>query len=238
MSNFIMTYSSNIFDYNNIQSNTISIIDISASLSKICRFGGHSVEFYPVLSHCLLVSHIAETELKGSGEEEVYALYGLLHDASEAYVSDLMSPLKRVVGQEYINVEKEIEERIYHQLVPHHKYWEDIHSQVKVYDALAFFIEQPYLLMMPQAAEDNILAYYNHKFGITEHMVMEARQKYGYIVEDRLNECRSESINFIAEGLVREYMLRYKHLSTRVRSIKARELLSNDLEPEQTNSQS
>ena len=64
----------------------IHIEDIAASLSKLCRFNGHTSEFYSVAEHCCYVCDILPPELK---------LAGLLHDASEAYLCDIPRPLKR-----------------------------------------------------------------------------------------------------------------------------------------------
>lgn len=62
-------------------------LDLSAiahALSLQCRFGGHIREFYSVAQHCIEVSHLCEN----------YPLEGLMHDASEAYLGDIVKPLK------------------------------------------------------------------------------------------------------------------------------------------------
>lgn len=63
----------------------IDIRDIAWSLSMQCRFAGHSLVFYSVAEHSWLVSHAVPAS---------YALYGLLHDATEAYLQDLVQPIK------------------------------------------------------------------------------------------------------------------------------------------------
>jgi len=63
----------------------IDIHDIAGALSKICRFGGRSKEFYSVAEHCVHVSkHVSRRA----------ALWGLLHDSAEAYLIDVPKPLQ------------------------------------------------------------------------------------------------------------------------------------------------
>lgn len=71
----------------------ISIRDIAAHLSKICRFAGACNQFYSVAQHSILVSNLV-FELGPDA-----ALYGLLHDGHEAYIGDITQPAKLAIGQ-------------------------------------------------------------------------------------------------------------------------------------------
>jgi len=60
--------------------------DMAHALGMLCRYGGHSSEFYSVAEHCVLMSHAVTP---------IHALWALMHDATEAYLVDLPRPLKR-----------------------------------------------------------------------------------------------------------------------------------------------
>lgn len=87
----IRTFTGNTFDYANPSVLSISIEDIAHALSFICRFSGHVKAFYSVAEHSVRVSELCTGENK---------LWALLHDASEAFCSDLPRPFKRMIGME------------------------------------------------------------------------------------------------------------------------------------------
>lgn len=63
----------------------IDILDIAHALAMTCRFGGHSKHHYSVAQHSVLVAEQASP---------ANALRALMHDAPEAYIGDLVRPLK------------------------------------------------------------------------------------------------------------------------------------------------
>jgi hypothetical protein len=68
------------------QPGEVAIDDIAHALSLLCRFGGHCRRFYSVAEHSVLLARAAEPEHKR---------WALMHDSPEAYVMDLIRPLKR-----------------------------------------------------------------------------------------------------------------------------------------------
>lgn len=80
----------------------VCIRDIAHHLSLICRFNGACRTHYSVAQHSVLVADLIPAPLK---------LHGLLHDATEAYVGDMVRPLKRDMPA-FCEVEKRIAEVI------------------------------------------------------------------------------------------------------------------------------
>jgi len=74
--------------FSNPQPEAISIVDIAHHLAQICRFGGVIITHYSVAQHSVEVSHQVPEHL---------ALAALLHDAAEAYIGDVIRPLKRLI---------------------------------------------------------------------------------------------------------------------------------------------
>lgn len=68
----------------------ITIEDIAHSLSMQCRYTGHCLRFYSVAEHSVLMARWVLAE----GMDSSVALAALLHDATEAYLTDIPRPVK------------------------------------------------------------------------------------------------------------------------------------------------
>jgi hypothetical protein len=99
---WFQTFSGIKFDLLEPSVEMIEIDDIAHSLSQVNRFTGHCKFPYPVSQHSRIGSFLVP---------ENDALWFLLHDASEAYLGDMSSPLKHYtpVGDEYKKIEHKIQ---------------------------------------------------------------------------------------------------------------------------------
>lgn len=87
---WIRTYSGGKVYFFEPEKSYINIEDIAHALSLICRFNGAVSDFYSVCQHSCLV---ADAVFEETGNKRL-AYAGLLHDASEAFISDIPSPFK------------------------------------------------------------------------------------------------------------------------------------------------
>lgn len=90
MATLIQTFTGKVFDVEAPSQDDIVIEDIAHALAMTCRFNGHCRRFYSVAEHSVHVSRQVPP---------TFSLWGLLHDAAEAYVSDVSSPVKKLVPQ-------------------------------------------------------------------------------------------------------------------------------------------
>lgn len=102
--NWIQTYTGRRFYILNPNPEDIQVEDVAHALSNLCRFTGHTNAFYSVAEHCVHVSKLVESR---------HALWGLLHDVTEAYIGDVSRPLKHAPGMGgYCAIESNIERAV------------------------------------------------------------------------------------------------------------------------------
>lgn len=122
------------FDLLHPHSRLVDIRSIAASLSKICRFGGHCPDFYSVAEHCVRAFELA----KGDGVRHGGLKAILLHDATEAYVGDMVKPLKEIMPQ-FQDAEARVESAVAAALNVDFRLW---HGDIKTYDLIMLKAER------------------------------------------------------------------------------------------------
>lgn len=101
---YIRTYTGRKFYPLEPRPGDVDIYDIAHALAQNCRYTGHTRWHYSVAQHSMYVAEMLPREFK---------LWGLLHDASEAYMSDIARPIKQTaVFAEYRLAEKRLERAI------------------------------------------------------------------------------------------------------------------------------
>lgn len=86
---WMQTYTGRAFRPFEATADDIDPVDIAHSLSLTCRYNGHVSRFYSVAEHCVLMAE----HFSAAGDRK-NALWALLHDAAEAYIGDMVRPLK------------------------------------------------------------------------------------------------------------------------------------------------
>lgn len=95
---YVSTFSGNRFYPLEPRIDRVAIEDIAHGLAYQCRFNGQTCEFYSVAQHSLVVAGLVPPALR---------LAALLHDAAEAYLGDMVKPLK-VLLPEFAAIEDKV----------------------------------------------------------------------------------------------------------------------------------
>lgn len=90
------------FKFFSPETHEFDIEEIAHSLSNLCRFTGHVKEFYSVAQHSVLTSYFVPDNMR---------MCALLHDAGEAFLGDVSSPLKANL-EDYKKIEEAVEKAI------------------------------------------------------------------------------------------------------------------------------
>ena len=134
----IMTRSGVDIDPFNSDGVVFNIEDIAHALSNICRFGGHSISFYSVAQHSYRCSLLVSDE---------YALQALMHDATEAFITDVPTPIKRRLfaesnrGQNDIETLNEKEDRLMENIFKQYNIPFPLNKEVKKADSTMLNVE-------------------------------------------------------------------------------------------------
>lgn len=104
----ITTYTGKLFDPLIATADEVDITDITHALHLLCRANGHFPHFYSVAQHSINCAR----EALARGFSERVQLGCLLHDASEAYMSDVTRPLKKLLP-DYLKGEERLQNVIW-----------------------------------------------------------------------------------------------------------------------------
>lgn len=151
----IRTWTGKLFDVTNPKPDLICIEDIAHALSNLCRFGGHTEQFFSVAEHSVWVAQNVRHKHK---------LAALLHDASEAYLVDIPTPIKKLLPDYY-----RWEYRLMEVIAEKFGFQYPLHPDVQEADENALRAEwtdiinlkaTDYTLLRPQEAERRFLNYF------------------------------------------------------------------------------
>lgn len=127
----MLTFSGKNFSPVEPRAEQIDLLDIAVGLSRIPRFVGHTIFPYYVAQHCMMCCHMVNLgaykiphgitrslktfEVTPENQKRI-KLLALLHDADEAYTSDIPSPVKEMLKPSIVEVESGIMDAIYKHL--------------------------------------------------------------------------------------------------------------------------
>ncbi|MDE3201710.1 MAG: hypothetical protein KGN79_12400 [Acidobacteriota bacterium] len=120
-SNFMRTYTGKKFWPLDPRVSEIDVADIAHHLANECRFNGATRRHYSVAEHAVRVSYLAQHLVlkEARGKAAIHyarrvALWGLHHDDSEAYLRDLIRPIKNApgLGSLYRMIERELMQEV------------------------------------------------------------------------------------------------------------------------------
>lgn len=156
----IRTFSGEYIDILNPRPEQIHLEDIAHALSHQCRFAGHLPVFYSVAQHSIHCCDLVE--------DRDQRLSALLHDASEAYLLDIPTPVKSQLAN-YEEIERNL------MTVVAQKFGFDypLHDAVKAVDKTMLEKEWESLMLgrnkgiMPLSAEDAKWLFLSHAHLLT-----------------------------------------------------------------------
>lgn len=140
--------SGKVIDFNNLKNYDFTVEEIADLLSHVKRFNGYGMD---VASHSLWVSG-ALFYLTGNPH---IALLGLMHDAQEAYIGDIATPVKDVAGNDWDRLENNVQRAILWHLNIKHEYNLGAEALIKLVDQVSLKLEYQQMKAARIYKEDN-----------------------------------------------------------------------------------
>lgn len=132
MDSYIETASGRKFYFLKPNPEDFDIRDIAHALAMNCRFTGHCSKFYSVAEHSWHMARMAPEGLE---------LAALLHDASEAYITDIASPIKQ-----HLMDYTELEDMLMHKIADRYQFDYPLNPVIKLLDLTMLSTEAHYLM--------------------------------------------------------------------------------------------
>ncbi|MBQ8503066.1 MAG: DUF429 domain-containing protein [Clostridia bacterium] len=142
----ITTYLKKNFDPLTAAADEIDIVDIAHALHLLCRANGHFPHFYSVGQHSINCAK----EASERGCSKRVQLGCLLHDASEAYMSDVTRPLKKLLP-EYLKAEERLQNVIWEKWISPELTAEEKKQIFEIDDAVLYY---EFLALMGKKTSD------------------------------------------------------------------------------------
>lgn len=181
---YLITVTGKVVDPLDMKEDDIVLEDIAHALSHICRYAGHTPVHYSVAQHSILCAeemYKRASKRFGVSNEFTFnlVLQALLHDATEAYVSDVPRPVKT---KEFSQIEDNIWEvmaRKWNLPKKHHSLVKEVdifllHSEMKcIFNHLPEgAVEQDFISVVPDSDPMHV---YNHFISCLETMLIDRK---------------------------------------------------------------
>jgi hypothetical protein len=117
---------------------------IAHALANLCRWTGHTRRFYSVAEHSLRVANLVPAK---------YKLQALLHDAAEAYIGDIATPLGRLLGPNWDDIKRDHDRWIWYSFISSGRKFTGWPAEVQYADHVMLATEARDLLVGSDAVE-------------------------------------------------------------------------------------
>ncbi len=194
----ITTYSGEDFNPLSPNPSQIKITDIAHALSLMCRANGHFMRFYSVAQHCINCA----MEAKARNYSKKVQLACLLHDASEAYISDLTRPVKRSLDG-YVAIEAKLQETINRKFIEEalsEQDWvqlEEIDDDLLVCEFM-FLMKKPVFETAPTMK--GMLTFETLDFGMVENQYIQLFNQLTHVDEDNTKLTKDQFLSVGIDG--------------------------------------
>lgn len=177
---YITTYLKKHIDPTSASADDIDIVDIAHALSLLCRANGHFEHFYSVAQHSINCAN----EAKARGCSKRVQLGCLLHDASEAYLSDVTRPIKAQLPK-YLETEEKLQNTIFNKWITPSLTEDETRQVFEIDDAVLYYEFLNLLDEKISDTEPKILSELNYDFSNFSEIESEFISKFKTLIGEK-----------------------------------------------------